>query len=66
MVAIKIVDTSLVGNAVDIDMVFREAELLKSLNHANIVNIYNCYTLKGMRVVYIMEYLSGGELLEYL
>lgn len=50
----------------DIDMVFKEAEILKSLKHKNIVEIYNCYTLKNMKVVFIMEYLEGGELLQYL
>ena len=30
-VAIKIIDTCKIGNAQDIDMVFREAELMKSL-----------------------------------
>lgn len=65
-VAIKFVNTSLIGNASDIDMVFHEAEVLKNLQHANIVKIYNCYTLKGMEVVFIMEHLQGGELLEYL
>lgn len=47
-------------------MVFKEAEILKSLKHKNIVEIYNCYTLKNMKVVFIMEYLEGGELLQYL
>lgn len=63
-VAIKFVNTSLIGNASDIDMVFHEAEVLKNLQHRNIVKIYNCYTLKGMEVVFIMEYLQGGELLD--
>jgi len=45
-------------------MVFREAEILKSLNHKNIVKIKNCYTLSDMKVVFVMEYLEGGELLE--
>jgi MAP/microtubule affinity-regulating kinase len=44
-------------------MVFRESEVLKSLNHKNIVKIYNCFTLSNMQVVFIMEYLEGGELL---
>ena len=48
MVAIKIIDTYKIGNAVDIDMVFREAELMKSLRHKNIVKILNCYTLPNM------------------
>ncbi|EGR33275.1 protein kinase domain protein [Ichthyophthirius multifiliis] len=63
-VAIKIVKTNINGNAQDIDMVFREAEILKVLNHKNIVKIMNCYTLSDMRVVFIMEYLEGGELYE--
>lgn len=44
-------------------MVFREAEILKSLNHKNIVKIKNCFTLSDMKVVFVMEYLEGGELL---
>lgn len=47
-------------------MVFREVEMLKSLNHKNIVKILNCYTLKNMEVVIVMEFLQGGELLEYV
>lgn len=43
-------------------MVFREAELLKSLNHKNIVKIINSFTLKNMQVVFVMEFLEGGEL----
>ena len=56
----------ILGNAEDIDMIFKEAELLKSLNHNNIVKFINCYTLENMKVVFIMEYLEGGELLEYI
>ena len=44
-------------------MVFREAEMLKQLKHRNIVRIHNCYTLPNMDVIFIMEYLEGGELL---
>jgi len=47
-------------------MVFKEAELLKNLNHKNIVQITNFFTLKDMRVVFLMEYLEGGELYAYL
>lgn len=31
-------------------MVFREAEILKQLNHDNIVQILNSFTLKNMQV----------------
>jgi serine/threonine protein kinase len=47
-------------------MVFREAEMLKSMHHKNIVEIKNCFTLPNMQVVFIMEYCEGGELLEYV
>jgi serine/threonine protein kinase len=47
-------------------MVFREAEMLKSMHHKNIVKIFNCFTLPNMQFVFIMEYLGGGELLEYV
>lgn len=47
-------------------MVFREAEVLKSMNHINIVKIHNFYTLNDKEVVFIMEYLEGGELLDLL
>ena len=65
-VAIKIVDTSKIESASDIDMVFREAETLRTLNHKNIVKILNFYSLKNMEVVFIMEYLEGGELYDYV
>lgn len=64
--AIKIVNTNVISNAKDVDMVFREAEMLKSLNHPNIVKFFNCFTLENQQVVFIMEYLEGGELLEFV
>lgn len=55
-----------IGSAHEIDVVFREIENLRALNHPNIVRIHKCYTLKEMKVVLVMEYLEGGELLEYV
>lgn len=63
--AIKIVNAKN-RNADDIEMVFREAYLLKSLDHKNIVKIYNCLPLRNMSVIFVMEYLEGGELLKYV
>ena len=40
--------------------------MLKAMNHKNIVKILNCYSLKNNQVVFVMEYLQGGELLEYV
>lgn len=47
-------------------MIFKEAENLKSLSHPNIVKILNCYALKDMKFVVVMEYLEGGELRDLL
>jgi serine/threonine protein kinase len=42
------------SNSFDIDMIFKEAENLKALNHPNIIKILNCYALSDMRVVIVM------------
>jgi serine/threonine protein kinase len=56
-VAIKTIKTEVIGSAADIDNVFVEAEILKSLHHDNIVRVINCLTLQNMQVAIIMEYL---------
>ena len=65
-VAIKVMKADKITNAASIDQIFREVESLKALQHPNIVRIHNCYALREMQVVLIMEYLEGGELLQYL
>ncbi len=62
--AIKVIKTEKVGSVSEIDNIFVEAEILKLLNHENIVKVHNCLTLKNMEVAIIMEYLEGGELLQ--
>ncbi len=48
------------GNAKNLDMIFEEANLLKALNHKNIVKVYDCITRsKEMTSIIIMEYLEG-------
>jgi serine/threonine protein kinase len=44
-------------NAQGIDIIFRETENLKALNHPNIVKILNFYAPKGLDVVFVMEYM---------
>lgn len=58
--AIKVVKTSKISSSSSIDMIFREAENMKSLSHPNIVKIINCYALQNMKFVVVMEYLEGG------
>ena len=48
---------SRLSSSSDIDMIFREAENLKTLNHPHIVKILNCYVLSDMNMVILMEYL---------
>lgn len=64
--AIKVIKTENIGSAADIDSIFVEAEVLRSLNHPNIVKVHKCLTLRNMEVVIIMEYLEGGELLKHV
>lgn len=65
-VAIKLMKTGSFNGVGQVDTVFAEAENLQALNHPNIVKIINCYALKEMQVVVIMEYMAGGELLQRL
>lgn len=55
--AIKVIKTENIGSAADIDAIFVEAEVLRSLNHPNIVKVHKCLTLRNMEVVIIMEFL---------
>lgn len=66
LVAIKVMKVSSFGSTSQIDLVFREAESLQALQHSNIVEIHKCYTLNDMRVIVVMEYMEGGELLSRL
>jgi len=66
MVAIKFLKKPATVDAFGLDRFFSEAETLKHLHHKNIVEIINCFTLKDMQVAFVMEYLEGGTLLEYV
>lgn len=57
---------NLIGTVQDIDFIFAEAQILKNLNHKNVVKILNCFTLNNMQVAFVMEYLDGGELKDYV
>jgi len=53
-------------DAFGLDRIFTEAETLKHLRHKNIVEIINCFTLNNMQVAFVLEYLEGGTLLDYV
>lgn len=46
-------------NIHDVAMIFAEANLLKNLNHKNIVQIKDCFTFDDLKAYFIMEYLPG-------
>lgn len=64
-VAIKFLKSANV-QAYEVDRLYSEAETLKNLRHKNIVKILNFLTLPGNQVAFVMEYLEGGELLQYV
>jgi len=47
-------------------MVFKEINALKNLRHKNIIQIFDCFFLKQMSVILVLEYFSGDTLLKYL
>lgn len=53
-------------NTKDVEMIFAEANLLKNLNHKNIVKILDCFTFTDLKAYFIMEYLPGGDLMGYI
>jgi serine/threonine protein kinase len=65
-VAIKFLKTGNVSGSMDVESIFKESEILRSLNHDNIVRVFNCQPLPGMQLFIIMEFLEGGELLSLL
>lgn len=51
----------------EIDSVFKEIQMLKALDHKNILKIYNCFNLRAEdQIAMILEYLEGGDLKNYL
>lgn len=59
-VAIKIIDKSKLDEA-NLEKVFREVEVMKLLNHPNIIKLYQVMTTKNM-IYIVSEYAPGGEI----
>jgi len=64
-VAIKFLKSAHV-KAFEVDRLYSEAETLKNLHHRNIVKILSCLALGDMQIAFVMEYLDGGELYQYV
>ena len=64
-VAIKIVSKETIADVDDIERVYRETFILKTLKHQNIIKIFEVIdTTKAIMLV--MEYADGGELFDYI
>ncbi|OAF66733.1 hypothetical protein A3Q56_05334 [Intoshia linei] len=63
-VAIKIIDTNKL-NEQSLLKLSREEKIMKLLNHPNIVKLYQVFKIDNF-VYLVMEYVSGGEVFDYL
>ncbi len=52
-------------HASKVEEIYKEAQALKKLNHPNIVKLFHTLMWKNF-VVLIMEYVAGGEMLQYV
>ena len=64
-VAIKILEKSRIHEKEELERVKKEIKYLKLLNHPNIIQIYE--VIENLKAFYIvMEYVTGGELFNYI
>ena len=64
-VAVKILDKSKIKDNIDIERISREIEILKSISHPNISQLYESNsTIHNFYLV--MEYIEGGDLCNYI
>eukprot|EP00347_Sterkiella_histriomuscorum_P023140 403335795 len=45
---------------------FKEAQVLQSMKHANIIKLHNVFQLSDTKIVLLMEYIQGGNLKDYI
>ena len=64
-VAIKILEKAKIKNNKDLERIDKEIKYMKMLNHPNIVKIYEIFEDKDNYYI-SMEYVSGGELFNYI
>ena len=64
-VAVKILDKGKIEDEIDIERIIREIEILKNIHHPNIAQMYETYST--VHNFYLMiEYVSGGDLFDYI
>lgn len=64
-VALKIIEKAKITESADVQRITREIQILKLLNHPNVVRLYEI--IDTPRHLYIIqEYLPNGELFDYI
>lgn len=64
-VAIKTIKKSKIESEADLIRIRREIQIMSSVQHPNIIHIYEVFENKD-KMVLVMEYAAGGELYDYL
>ena len=64
-VAVKILDKSKIKDEIDIEHISREIEILKSISHKNIAQLYESISTEH-NVYLIIEYIEGGDLSDFI
>lgn len=64
-VAIKSIRKDKIKDELDLIHIRREIEIMSSLNHPNIISIYEVFENKD-KIVIVMEYASKGDLYDYI
>ena len=64
-VAIKFIDLKTIMTPEDVNRLYSEISILRGLKHPNIVDLIDVFDLDN-RSCFVMEYCSGGELMEYI
>ena len=65
IVAVKILEKEKIEDNIDIERILREIEILKSINHPNIAQMFETY-LTVHNIYLMMEYIEGGDLFDYI
>jgi len=64
-VAVKILEKDKIEDEIDIERIIREIEILKTIMHPNIAQIYETYSTSH-NIYLMMEYIDGGDLFDYI
>ena len=64
-VAVKILEKEKIEDEIDIERIIREIEILKTIMHPNIAQMYETYSTVH-NIYLMMEFVEGGDLFDYI